>query len=221
MPNAYGGGAKHYHLPVNGSVVNHGVIMDNNGGESLFLYISGNISNNGEWVNHLTHVYVSNEQYIELIDDSPIVGAVVFDAVVQAESYQWYYDDAILDSDDFEGETAKVLTWNVPVSSEWYGSFYCETGERETVGIVIKKGYTDIHEKYACQAKIWSYDKYIYVDLAERERGKASVYDLMGKKIGCFNINQGLTSQYLDLTGFYIVQVSVDNKVANKKIYLR
>jgi hypothetical protein len=194
--------------------------MNNNSGESLFLYINGNITNNGEWINYLTHVYVRNEQYIELIDDKPIEGIVKFDAVVQSDTYQWYYDDSILESEDFDGETSQVLTWLVPVSSEWYGSFYCETGNRETVGILLKKGYTGIEEKHQIDASIWSFDQNIYTDLQESTQGEVFVYDLKGRKIKSYIITRGLTKQHIETCGFYVIWLKVGSKMISRKIYI-
>ena len=218
--NAYGGGLKIFELVIEGNLINNGVIM-NRPGDYLQINISGNITNNGSWINYLTNVLVSEEQYIELIDDKPIEGPVKFDAVTGSEPYQWYYDDAILDSPDFEGETARILTWNVPLSSDWYGNFYCETGEREWVGMIIKKGFTNIYENHTCNAKIWSYDNTVSIDLQEGQNGRVIIYDFTGRVINKFSIKAGSTRKYLPKSGYYIVHVTADNKVANQKIFIR
>ena len=212
----------HYigNLTVNDTLTNNGVIRNSNY-HHLNINIYGDIINNGIWTNFLTYVYVSDEQYIELIDDMPIEGTVKFDAVIGSEPYQWYFEDEILDSPDFEGETTKVLTWSVPVSSEWYGSFYCETGAKETVGIIIKKGNTGIHEEQTCKARIWSNDKHVCIYLQEKGNGEASIYDLMGRKVAEINVTKGLTREYLNITGYYVVQVKVNDKALNQKIFIR
>ncbi len=237
MPNAYGGGAKHYHLPVDGSVVNHGVIMDNYGGEYLFLYINGNITNNGQWVNHLTHVYVSNEQYIELIDDKPIESIVKFDAVVQSETYQWYYDDAILDSDDFDGETSQVLRWLVPVTSDWYGSFTCETGTKESVGILVKKGNLGIEEPVQeidfavypnpCRDKISirhsAPGTNVIPSGVEGQNSKLKIVDLYGRVVYEYK-NSGVRESEIIVdvshlpSGLYLVKLQTEDGVGVRKI---
>jgi len=233
MPNAYGGGAKHYHLPITSGVTNHGVIMDNSGGESLFLYISGNITNNGEWVNYLTHVYVSDEQYIELLDDKPIEGAVEFDAVVQAETYQWYFEGNILDSPDFSGETSQVLSWQVPVSADWYGSFTCETGTRETVGIMVKKGFLGV-EDIAQEIGFTVYPNptrgkfqitYPSTQINSRKQtsiDKLEVVDIYGKVAECFNPYPVTRNTKLDIShlpaGVYFVRILIEDQMIVKKI---
>ncbi len=217
----YGGGAHNFDLTIDGSLTNNGLIKNQNPGHWLRIFINGNIINNGNWTNFLTYVYVSNEQYIELIDDKPIKSSVMFDAVIGSELYQWHYEDEILDSPDFEGETEKVLAWNVPVSSAWYGSFYCETGSKGTMGIIIRNGNTGLHEDQACKARIWSYDNHVYIDLLEGEHGEASVYDIMGRKVAEFNICGGLTREYLNMSGYFIVHIKVNDKVASQKVFVR
>jgi len=217
----YGGGVYNFDLTIDGSLTNNGVIKNQIPGLWLRIFINGNMTNNGIWNNFLTYVYVSNEQYIELMDDKPIESAVMFEAAIGSEPYQWYYEDKILDSQDFEGETEKVLTWNVPVSPDWYGTFSCETGSKKTMKIIIKKGITGIHEDQACKARIWSYDNYVYIDLPEGEHGEASVYDIIGRKVAGFNISGGVTREYLNMSGYFIVQIKVNNKVASQKVFVR
>lgn len=71
---------------------------------------------------------------------------MVFKAPDGWPSYQWYFNDTILDSPAFEGETSQYLTWNVPVSREWYGAFTCVSDRRESVGITVKQGTLGIQE---------------------------------------------------------------------------
>ena len=143
--NTYGGGSMYYDLPVQGNFVNYGLITDYGSG-MLRLYIKGNISNDGKWINRLTQVEIDDNLFIELIGNKPIESAMVFKAPDGFPTYQWYFNDTILDSPDFEGETLQYLTWNIPVSQEWYGIFTCETAGREVVGVTIKEGFTGIQE---------------------------------------------------------------------------
>jgi len=220
IANTYGGGTKMYDLTINGSLANYGLISNSNSG-LLNLYITGNLTNAGMWMNYLTYVKVNGSQFIELIDDKQIDGAMKFDAIVGTQPYQWYFESAILDSPDFEGETSEVLVWNVPVSPIWYGNFSCQTGTRETVEILVKKGYTDIPENNLCKAKIWSFDKFLNIDFQETTNGEVLIYDLMGRKIASFSIDPGLTRKQLINTGYYIVCITADNKIARKRIFIK
>lgn len=220
VANTYGGGTKMYDLTINGSLTNYGLISNSNSG-LLNIYITGNLSNAGMWLNYLTYVNINGSQYIELIDDKQIDGAVKFDAIVGTEPFQWYFEGVILDSPDFEGETSEVLVWNVPVSPFWYGNFSCQTGTRETIELQVKKGYTDIPENNICNAKIWAFDKFLNIDLQEANDGEVVVYDLMGRKITSFPVNPGLTKKLLSNTGYYIVCINADNKTARKKIFVK
>jgi len=218
--NTYGGGSKFYDVTIDGSVSNFGVIKSYGSG-MLRLFITGNLLNAGEWVNYLTYVKVVGDMTIELIDNLPIAGSVQFEAMIESNTYQWYFNDVVLDSPDFEGETSKVLTWNVPVSADWYGSFYCETGSKERVGITVKDGFVGINENSALHAGIWSFDHSLNIDFQEGQPGEVFVFDLTGRKIDCFKVEKGTTISQLDNPGLYIVQVRVGGKVACKKVLIR
>jgi hypothetical protein len=225
IPNLYGGGAKIYDLDIEGNLINHGIIMDNYFGEMLQIYISGNLTNNGDWMNYLTHVYVSNEQYIELIDDKPIEGTMEFDAVIQSETYQWYYDDNILDSEDFEGETSQVLKWLVPVSSQYYGSFHCETGTKETIGILIKHGSLGVEEVVQelsfdvypnpCQDEI-----HLRYQIPDTKKAKSEIMDIKGRVVKSIELQgEENTVHVSDLpAGVYFIKLQTEAAVGVRKI---
>ncbi|MCF8229455.1 MAG: T9SS type A sorting domain-containing protein [Bacteroidales bacterium] len=219
--HVYGGGAKTYVLDVSGNVINIGVIKNHDLGEKLQLNISGNISNNGSWTNYLTMVNVQDEQYIELIDDKPIEGTVYFNAMLEAETYQWYYEDNILESEDFEGETEKVLKWLVPVSADWYGSFSCETSGRETVGIVLKKGGTGIVENQMLPFRAWTDHENIYIDLTEDSEANAQLYDLSGRLLDSFGIEKGLNKRAVLKTGYCIIKLTTNNRSGSRKLLIQ
>jgi hypothetical protein len=137
--NTYGGGSKYYDVTINNSVTNFGVIQSWGSG-ILRLYITGNLYNSGQWVNYLTYLNGTEDQHIYLFEDITINGNVQFDAVKTTAPFQWYHDGLLLDSPDFNGETAQVLSWNVPVQSVWYGTFYSETGEGNSRNIIVGRG---------------------------------------------------------------------------------
>ncbi len=218
--HVYGGGAKTYMLDVSGNVINHGVIKNNDSGDLLQLNISGNITNNGSWTNFLTVVYLEGEQYIELIEDKALEGEVRFDAMLEADSYQWYFDENVLDSEDFDGETERVLKWLVPVGPDWYGSFSCETDGRETVGITIKKGGTGIDERQLINFRAWTDKNSIYIYLAEESRAEVFLYDISGMLIDSFEVRKGLNKRHVEKTGYCIVRLTSANKSGSRKLHV-
>lgn len=139
--NEYGGGAGYFDLMVEGSLTNHGLIRNINSGDRLLLWISGDLTNNGQWENYQTTLNGTSDQTIRLMQNKSIVGQVLFDAMTVNGPYQWYFEDELLSSPDFGGETAQVLNWNVPVSQEWYGTFYCETGGGFSRIITVEAGF--------------------------------------------------------------------------------
>ncbi len=139
--NVYGGGSGTFELAINGSVENRGVIRNVNSGDRLFMHISGDVVNAGDWVNYRTYLQGSVDQRIRLLENQPVAGQVLFDAQIAAGPYQWYRNGEILSSPDFAGTTTGILTWNVPVSEAWYGIFNCMTGEGLSRNITVEAAF--------------------------------------------------------------------------------
>lgn len=187
----------------------------------LRLYVSGDLLNAGTWVNHLTQMNVSGDQTIELIDNLPITGPVTFEAMPESGTYQWFFNDVVLDSPDFSGASSKVLTWNVPVSSDWYGVFSCETGSRERVSVTLKEAFTNTENHPACNARIWSSGKSVSIDWQEESAGEACIVDLTGRCIAGFRLEKGINIRQVFLPGLYLVQVKTGNKSSCEKLLLQ
>ncbi len=218
--NTYGGGSKYYDLPIVGSLSNYGVIRSYGSG-MLRLYITGNLLNGGEWVNYLTYVYVVGDQIIDLVDNKVIDGSVQFEIEAGPGPYQWLFNDAPLDSPDFNGETTQVLSWLVPVTDEWYGYFTCDNGTKNPMGITVRQWITGIEENQTCNVRIWSYDKWLMVDLKENSPANVIVFDLSGRMVASYNINKGLTTITLDRPGLYFAKVQSGQRLACSKVAIR
>lgn len=122
-----------------GNITNNGTIQDPT--NNCRLYISGNIYQNGNWLNNQTYLNGTADQSISIINNQEMNGFVYFDALNAGSPYQWYYEGGILNSADFTGETANQLTWQVPVGSAWFGEFYCETGAGPSRTITVEGGF--------------------------------------------------------------------------------
>ncbi len=218
--NTYGGGTKFYDVYVEGSLSNYGVIQ-NYGSGLLQLFIAGNLLNGGNWINYLTYVYVAGDQYIDIVDNKFINGSVQFEAMAGPGPYQWLFNDAPLDSPDFNGETSQVLTWLVPVSDTWYGIFRCNNGSKTAAGITVRQNSTGIDQNQTCNAEIWSYNKWLIIDLKENSPAEVMVYDLSGRMIASCNINNGLTTITVNEPGVYLVRLQSGKKRACKKVVIR
>lgn len=67
---------------------------------------------------------------------------------------------------------------------------------------------------------IYSSGNSVYINLGSLQTGDAVVYDLLGKKICSFNLDQKLTRKMLPGTGYYVVSVISDKKVTNEKVFI-
>lgn len=94
--NEYGGGSKYFILPVNGEIINHGVIKNINSGDMLSLELQGNLTNTGKWQNSVTKFAGSTEYHITS-------------------------NDKILDGDFFVADTSSIVLANsdLTFSGNW------------------------------------------------------------------------------------------------------
>ncbi|MBC8526919.1 MAG: hypothetical protein H8D22_08720 [Candidatus Cloacimonetes bacterium] len=104
---------------------------------SLFLDISGDIINNGSWINSTTYLNGTISQTITIQDAHELTGDVRFDSDILTAPYQWRFNGSNLDDTDFIGETTSQLDWNVPVASGWFGTFDCNTGGGLSRDIIV------------------------------------------------------------------------------------
>ncbi len=141
-------------LHISGRITNNGIVK-NNTIHNLTLYISGDIVNNGIWENGLSWVNGETDQYVILHNDQPITGTVKFDANYGDWPWQWYYNDLVLDSPDFDGETSPYLIWLVPVSNTWYGTFHCQSSEGNSRDIIVDSSYGPPIADFIADTTIW------------------------------------------------------------------
>jgi hypothetical protein len=218
--NTYGGGSKYYDLHVQGNLSNYGMIRSYGSG-MLRLFITGNLLNSGEWVNYLTYVYVVGDQIIDLVDNASVEGGVQFEIEAGPGPYQWFFNDEILNSPDFNGENSQVLTWLVPVSDTWYGRFSCSNGFKTSAGITVRRWITGIEEAQTCNVGIWSSGNTLTIDWQEETTGEARVFDLTGRTIAGFRIEKGTNIKQLNKTGIYLIQVRTGSKSFSEKLLIR
>jgi hypothetical protein len=61
----------------------------------------------------------------------------------------------------------------------------------------------------------------VYVELQGNTTGKAGVFDIMGREVCSFRLNNELTKKALYRTGYYIVKVETGNGVTVKKVFIK
>ncbi len=124
---------------LSGSLVNNGIIRDGTTYD-VILYIEGDMANNGSWNNELTWFNGAEDQHIALTSGKLNTGEVRFEANNGSSPYQWYYNSAILDSPYFSGENSDELSWEGPLTDNWYGTYYCQTTARDSRNIMVSGG---------------------------------------------------------------------------------
>jgi hypothetical protein len=125
-------------IQVDGRIVNNGLIMEAN--YHFSIKCMGHIINNGTWINHQTTLNGVDDQLIYLIAGKEITGEFRFLSDIDDPPYQWKHNGVDLNSEDFTGETAATLVWNVPVSNSYWGYFGCQGASDTTRNILIRSG---------------------------------------------------------------------------------
>ncbi len=124
-------------LNIHGSIENNGLIQNNTSG-NFSLNIDGNVENDGIWENIYTYLVGTNNQTVTLINDKAITSGIKFYGNFGNSPFQWYYNGNILDSPDFIGENSNNLSWEVPITPSWYGTFYCQTATGNSRNIIVE-----------------------------------------------------------------------------------
>jgi len=102
LNNTWGSGAT---LDIKGNLINNGVIRDANDFYHLFINIEGNLTNNGEWTNHITNLSGTNPQHLTF--SSPFSSRYFYDtdssSAIIADSDIHFHNCYIdLDSAEFD-----------------------------------------------------------------------------------------------------------------------
>jgi len=120
-------------------IINNGLIQDGTGNH-LYINCQHHIINNGTWTNFQTTLDGTSDQLIYLIAGKEITGTFRFDALINDPPHQWKWNGTDLNSADFTGETTNLLTWNVPVSTDYLGNFKCYGVADSSRRILIRTG---------------------------------------------------------------------------------
>ncbi|MCD4790116.1 MAG: hypothetical protein K8R37_08975, partial [Bacteroidales bacterium] len=125
---------------ITGNITNNDTITNYSSSYRLSLNISGDITNNGVWTNYNTILNGVDDQLIYLIGGKEMTGQFRFNAMINDPPYQWKWNDVILNSSDFSGETSNSLVWQVPVSNDYIGEFICYGAASTSRTISIRSG---------------------------------------------------------------------------------
>ena len=132
-----------YHsITVNGNFTNNSIIQNNPIADWIEVNALGDLTNAGTWDIYKTQITGNIDQHISLINDAPMQNTYFYlISEFSTSPFQWYYNNEILDSDDFMGENWSDLNMNnIDLTPAYYGTYYCETGEGDTRSIYIYNG---------------------------------------------------------------------------------
>ncbi len=78
----------------------------------------------------------------------------------------------------------------------------------------------DVEEMEFNPIQIYSYNEFVYIKTPINTSGNAVVYDLMGREIISFDLQDGLTKKPVFESGYFIVKVVTADKLTTQKIYI-
>lgn len=78
-----------------------------------------------------------------------------------------------------------------------------------------------IDEELYSDVSIYSYGNQIYVKIPEATKGDAEVFDILGKSVTAFKLNQEFTTEQIYKTGYYIVKVKTSDHFLTTKVYIK
>ena len=85
----------------------------------------------------------------------------------------------------------------------------------------MKQGFLGIQDVDKTDAKIWSYGKYLFIDLEEGTKGEARIFDLMGREVVNSYLKNGMNTINIIHSGYYIALVRSGGKSITRKFYIQ
>ena len=79
----------------------------------------------------------------------------------------------------------------------------------------------NVDENSIPDLQIYSFNEYVYVKIPTSANGNAVIYDMMGKEIVSFSLENELTKLALFQTGYYVVSVTTSNQLLTQKVYIK
>jgi hypothetical protein len=69
--------------------------------------------------------------------------------------------------------------------------------------------------------QVYAFHDFVYIKTPVNTKGEAVIYDLMGREIMSFDIQQGLTRKHVFESGYYIVKVVSDAELTTQMVYIK
>ncbi|MEZ5082438.1 MAG: T9SS type A sorting domain-containing protein [Bacteroidales bacterium] len=109
------------------------------------------------------------------------------------------------------------------LSENFVYSFSHSTGNPENRFKLHFAVLTDISESYSNSIKAWSHKGTIYVSPGSIQNGIINVFDIQGRDVFTRNYSSESTTSFRTnlKKGIYIVEVSAENEIIRKKVFLK
>lgn len=132
-----------YSINIFGDLYNSGIIRNQPNNSPLYINISGDLTNNGDWINSRTILNGTTDQAITIRNANSITGLLRFESDIVTSPFEWNFNGTPIDpaSTDFSGEDTQSLHWLVPVTNSYLGFFNCITGGGTSRNITIGESY--------------------------------------------------------------------------------
>jgi len=104
-----------------------------------------------------------------------------------------------------------------------YGDYsFTSVDQANMERFLIHFGSPDLVEESSMfDFQIYSYNEYVYVKIPASTSGNAKIYDMMGKEVISFRLENELTKQAVFQTGYYVVSLITNDQYLTQKIYIK
>ena len=78
-----------------------------------------------------------------------------------------------------------------------------------------------VEENSISDYQIYSHNEFVYVKIPASISGNATIYDMMGKEVISFRLENELTKQAVFQTGYYVVSIITNDQYLTQKVYIK
>ena len=105
----------------------------------------------------------------------------------------------------------------------WYGDYsFISIDQENPERFLLHFGNPNlVEESSMLDYQIYSYNEYVYVKIPASTSGIAVIYDILGKEVISFRLENELTKQAVFQTGYYVVNIISNDQFLTQKVYIK